>query len=163
MTNREIKNMKETFLQEEFAELRWRRDIEDRIIRWFITISSGLITASLALAQFADPIVFAVFAILTAVLIWRVNFHVTKKIEAENAVYQGIGKTIVKTLENDFSLTNESDTKESIGSDIAKLGTGGGYQKTNNILNASARLTFWILVATGITNLAINLFPQVCI
>jgi len=145
-------------LKEEFSELRWRRDVEDRLVRWTISICTGIISGTIVFAKFANPVLLLIFCILAARLICKFGINVNDKIKEENNVYQGVGRTIVKILANDHSFGEGETDKPDIGEDIKKIGQGIGYKKTITIISCCTNLTSSILYVLGCANCLIHIF-----
>ena len=142
-------------LVEEFKELRWRRDIEDRLVRWTMSISSILIPGSIALAEYAAKPLFIVYSIVSAAMIAGFGIRICDKIKAENSVYQGVGRTIVAILANKHKFGSTDGTAPDIGEDIEKIGTGDGYKETIKIVGFTTSITALALLAIGLVKVLV--------
>jgi hypothetical protein len=147
-------------LKEEFEELRWRRDIEDRLVKWTISICTGILSATIVFTQYADSVLVLIFCIFSAVLSAGFGIIVCFKLEAENEAYKGVGRTIVKILKNKFIMEKDktgepNNPNPNIGEDIKKLGEGEGYKNTVAIIKYCTVVTSLGIIALGLANFLI--------
>lgn len=151
----ERKDQLTELLTEEFNELRWRRDMEDRLVNWTIAICSGVLTALVAFVEFAPPPLALAFAVFAAGLMLGVGMRIGKKIDAENRVYQGVGDSIRCILSNDHSFTRVDETggdKPYIGENLAKIGSGSGAMETKEIVGFATKWTSFAVVVIAFGN-----------
>lgn len=137
-------------LSEEFSELRWRRDIEDRLVNWMTAICSGLLTASVAIAQFSPPSLFLTFSVLAAALIVGVSRRIVEKLEAEKIVYRHIGETISSIIANDHRIDQNDGDPPYVGPHVHKIGRGRGTERTIEIIRFASSFTALAVVTLGV-------------
>jgi len=145
------------YFDQQIQEMRLRRDTEEKLVRLWLAVCAGILTAAFAFVQWAEVLYLAlIFLAFAAVLLAGVGKRIADKIEAEHKVYESIGQGIVALLATDFSLGDPSITKPNIGSDIKELGRGEGYKKTAGLVRFSARVVALALVVLGVAPLIVS-------
>ena len=136
-------------LAHEFDELRSRRETEEKLVRLWVVVCSGILIGAFAFAQWVDSRLLLLFVVLAAALIVGLGIRIANKIDAEHEVYAGVGRTIVTILQLEYSLGDPSSSKKNIGSDIAQIGQGRGHARTSEIVRFSAGFTALALLILG--------------
>jgi hypothetical protein len=145
------------YFDQQVLEMRLRRDTEEKLMRLWLAVCAGVLTAAFAFVQWAAvPYLALIFVVFAAILLAGVGTRIAEKIEAEHKVYESIGQGIVALLATDFSLGDLLSTKPNIGSDIKDLGRGEGYKKTAELVRFSARVVAVALVVLGIVPLIVS-------
>ena len=142
-------------LQIEFAELRLRRDTEEKLVRLWVAICSTVLAAAFGFSQWAvekDIKVYflGLFLLLTSGFLAGIGMRIAKKIDEENTVYAGIGRTIKRLIALDYSISEDASKGRCIGEDIGKIGQGTGHKHTSEIIRFSAGFTGFSLFVFSI-------------
>lgn len=119
------------------TEMRWRRDGEFRIYREAIAISTGALTAAIALREFALQVGHIPYCVLGAIVV-VVTLLTVKRVLYENQVYRDLGKmsvSVFKRLEL-LTFTDAGHVRHNsvLDSNATRFGQGSGYTMTIKLM-----------------------------
>lgn len=129
-------------------EMRWRRDAEFRMYREAIAISTGALTAAVALRKFATGIDSRAYGLL-ALIIVVVNLVTIKRVLYENQIYRRLGEMSVRLFER-LKLLNYDEAGEYrydsvLPEHAAGYGAGAGYRMTISVMVAISAVTLFVI------------------
>ncbi len=140
------------------TEMRWRREVEYKLIGSFFPLYPALVAGLFALSAILTAHVVMFAAILLAGFVWIFFYYVRRKVEAENTIYKSIGEVVVKIWER-FGLFSP-DTVNISGVDTPreamltpaskKYGKGDGYKLTLNFFLLVTVATTAMLLSIGV-------------
>jgi hypothetical protein len=143
----------ETYFSDCQAEMRWRREVEYKLISLLVPLCPALIGGLLALSALVPPhTLFAASVALTA-FVWTLYYYVRRKITAEHHIYQVLGSTVVKIWDY-FDFFKKEDSYLKAGAIVPEqgknYGTGLGYKLTLNVFLALSVATTLMLMGIGV-------------
>lgn len=119
------------------TEMRWRRDGEFRIYREAIAISTGALTAAIALRQFASQVGHIPYCVL-GVIVVAVTLLTVQRVHYENQVYRDLGKMSVRVFKRLELLTvnsaGDAHHNSVLDSNATRFGQGSGYTMTIKLM-----------------------------
>lgn len=119
------------------TEMRWRRDGEFRIYREAIAISTGALTAAIALREFALQVGHIPYCALGLIVV-VVNLMTIKRVLYENQIYRDLGKMSVRVFKR-LELLTYTDAghvrhNSVLDSSATRFGQGSGYTMTITLM-----------------------------
>jgi hypothetical protein len=145
----------ESFLQALYedcqTEMRWRRDVEYKLMGSLIPLCPALVGGLFALSAILPPGVVAGTAAALTLFVWILYVYVSRKVYAEHETYAGLGQVVVKIWEN-FGLFDETGHGGEGGilpEPSKKYGQGDGHRITLGVF-------FWLSVTTTVMLLGLG-------
>lgn len=141
-------NLNEDFLKQFYIdtqnEMRWRREVEYKLLNNFILVVSFLISAqTLIYPKIVDISNRIWMAILLSSFLLILTIALNVKINSENAIYKRLGAGIVKVWEHFKLFEKLNDSSSFLNEESKNYGKGEGYRNTIGI--------FWILWVSFLT------------
>jgi hypothetical protein len=143
----------ETYFSDCQAEMRWRREVEYKLISLLVPLCPALIGGLLALSALLPPHTLFATSVALTVFVWALYYYVWRKITAEHAIYQVLGSTVLKIWDYfDFFKKEDSYFQAAaiLPDQAKKYGTGLGYKLTLNVFLALSIATTLMLVGIGV-------------
>ena len=143
----------ETYFSDCQAEMRWRREVEYKLIGLLVPLCPALIGGLLALSALVPPHTLLATSVALTVFVWALYYYVTRKVTAEHSIYQALGSTVVKIWDY-FDFFKKEDSYFQAGAILPEqgksYGTGQGYKLTLNVFFALSIATTLMLVGIGV-------------
>lgn len=134
------------------TEMRWRRDAEFRIYREAIAISTGALTAAIALQEFASQVGRMPYCALVAIVV-VVNLLTVKRVLYENQVYRDLGNMSVRVFKRLelLSVNSAGDVRYTsvLPATAARFGQGSGYTMTITLMLAVGVIACVVIYSIG--------------
>jgi len=144
----------EPFLQAYYAdcqtEMRWRRDVEYKLMGSLIPLCPALVGGLFALSAILPPGVVAGTAVALTLFVWILYIYVSRKVRDEHEIYAGLGQGIVKIWEY-YGLFDETVYGKGaiLPADSKKYGGGDGHRITLGVF-------FWLSLTTTVMLLGLG-------
>jgi hypothetical protein len=142
-----------TYFSDCQAEMRWRREVEYKLISLLVPLCPVLVGGLFALSALVPPHTLSAASVALTVFVWALYYYVRRKIKAEHDIYEVLGHTVVKIWDHfDFFKTDAGYIAgEAMLPEVAKgYGTGPGYKLTLNVFLALSIATTLMLVGIGV-------------
>jgi hypothetical protein len=143
----------ETYFSDCQTEMRWRREVEYKLIASLFPLCPALIGGLFALNAILPPHAVMFAAIVMTFFVWFLYYYAVKpKITAEHGVYESLGK-IVATIWDYFDLFAEGsylERKSILQEKSREYGIGPGYKFTLRIFRGMNIFTTAALLAIGL-------------
>jgi len=138
------------------GEMRWRREIEYKLMGIIITINAASLPIVATILKLTDedkylkvglPLCLAISLMLAALLIIR-------KIYQERHIYKILGKYTIKIWEyfSMFHCNSYLEGEPILEEDARKIGKGKGHKRTAQVIISITSFTVTILLATSLFN-----------
>jgi hypothetical protein len=131
----------ETYFSDCQAEMRWRREVEYKLIGLLVPLCPALVGGLFALSALVPPHTLSAASVALTVFVWALYYYVRRKVTAEHAIYEVLGQTVVKIWDHFDFFKNDAGyvEGEAILPEEAKGdGTGPGYKLTLKVFLARA-------------------------
>ncbi|HEY5030042.1 MAG TPA: hypothetical protein VIK39_16665 [Candidatus Angelobacter sp.] len=140
------------------TEMRWRREVEYKLIGSFFPLYPALVAGLFALSAILTAHVVMFAAILLAGFVWIFFYYVRRKVKAEHTIYESIGEIVVKIWDRFGLFTSDAvkiggvDTsREAMLKPASKnYGKGDGYRLTLNFFLLVSLATTVMLLSIGV-------------
>jgi hypothetical protein len=134
------------------AEMRWRREVEYKLVGLLVPLCPALVGGLFALSALVPPHTVSAASVALTVFVWALYYYVRRKVTAEHAIYEVLGQTVVRIWDHFDFFKNDAGyvEGEAILPEEAKgYGTGPGYKLTLKVFLALSVATTLILLSVG--------------
>lgn len=133
------------------AEMRWRREVEYKLLASLIPLSPALVAGLFALSTLVDRRLVAGTSVALTAFVWILHSYVGRKVRAEHKIYEGLGEAVVKIWEYfELFVQGAYVTQKAILSEGSRsYGKGEGYRLTLNVLSLISVVTTVMLLGIG--------------
>jgi len=130
------------------AEMRWRREVEYKLLASLIPLCPALVAGLFALSTVAAKLVTLAAACFLTIFVWILYLYVSRKVKAENAIYKEVGRTTVRIWEyfDLFAQGAYGSNSPILLASSRKYGAGLGYKLTLNVFLAICTATTFMLL-----------------
>lgn len=138
----------EAYFSDCMNEMRWRRDVEYKLISLLVPLFPALVGGFFALSLLLPPTTVIVSSLALITFVWFLFWYVRRKVKAENVIYKILG-SIVATLWEHFNLFKEDaylPNKPILPGASKNFGRGEGYKLTLDLLFGISLVTTLMLL-----------------
>lgn len=145
------------YLEDIRNEMRWRRELEFRLLQFLLVFYPIVATAMVALYQSPiSPNVFAIISIGASLIIFPATLFVSNRIVIEHKAYSKLANTVLKIWEY-FGLfqigayiENGAILDSSLKDPIEGFGKGKGYKRTLSLIWSITIVMVVLILTLGV-------------
>ena len=145
------------YLDDVRDEMKWRRELEFRLLQFLLVFYPIIGTAMVTLYQTAiSPTIYIVLSIGASLFILPATFFVTNRITVEHNAYTRLAKTVIKIwgyfglFEKNAYIKNESILDSSLQDPKTGFGQGKGYIRTLYLIWTVTAAMIILILTLGI-------------
>jgi len=145
------------YLDDARDEMKWRRELEFRLLQFLLVFYPIIGTAIVALYQTAiSPKIYIALSIGASLLILPATLFVTNRITVEHKAYAGLAKTVVKIwahfglFETNAYIKNDAILDSSLQDPKTGFGQGKGYMRTLYLIWTVAAAMIILILTLGV-------------